>query len=89
MIRALCFDRWNAKDDTLIGFCGSKEENHQCCSNDTIIVGEDESIPSSKLGSRNGQLSDTQESGTRTDGERAVSVVLFQASSTPAHADNY
>ncbi|MCO5547292.1 hypothetical protein L7F22_000739 [Adiantum nelumboides] len=32
--------RWNAKDDTLIGFCGSKEENHQCCSNDEVIVGD-------------------------------------------------
>ncbi|MCO5588629.1 hypothetical protein L7F22_042586 [Adiantum nelumboides] len=32
--------RWNAKDDTLIGFCGSKGENHQCCSNDIITIGE-------------------------------------------------
>ncbi|MCO5594341.1 hypothetical protein L7F22_048371 [Adiantum nelumboides] len=33
--------RWNAKDNTLIGFCGIKGEQHQCSSKNTIIVGEE------------------------------------------------
>ncbi|MCO5595094.1 hypothetical protein L7F22_049132 [Adiantum nelumboides] len=32
--------RWNAKDDTLIGFCGDKGEHHHCSSNDIIVVGD-------------------------------------------------
>ena len=32
--------RWNATNDTLLGFCGRKGEDHQCSSNDLIIVGD-------------------------------------------------